>query len=244
MPITSKPIRELMCAGMLAMFLFAGCASVPDVQVDKSVGAQIKSIAVLSIYQPHNVQVANIGGAAGAFGLVGGLIQGGTNVDHSKQFVDVLNQQKTQFSEVLLEGIEQSLNNDGFDVSVERVQKVKIAADGKGDDYTDIHVDADAILAVWFAVVGYISPPSATHYEPWVVIKARLLDSKTKKDLYYKTFCVGYEMKMKNAVLLPAASRYRYASFDDLMVHINEAIEGLLNCEEIAAKRIGLDLKK
>ncbi len=238
-----KP-SKITALGVVLCLLIAGCASVPNIEVDRNAANQIKSIAVLAIHQPHNVQVANIGGAAGAFGLVGGLIQGGTNADHSKQFVDVLNKQKTPLAETLLTALEQSVKEDGFDVSVERVQKVKVAADGKSDDYTDIHVDADAILSVWFAAVGYISPPNSTHYVPWVAIKARLLDAKTKKDIYYKTFCVGYEMKIEHAVMLPADHKYRYASFDELMAHINDAIAGLLSSEEIAAKRIGQDLKR
>jgi hypothetical protein len=240
--INSKPNLAQLSVGLLAVFLLAGCVTAPNVDIDK--GNQIKSIAVLAIPQPQNVQMANIGGAAGAFGLVGGLVQGETDASHAKQLVDVLNQKKTPLAETLLTGISQSLKDDGFDVSVERVQKVKPAADGKSDDYSDIHVEADAILSVWFAVVGYMSPPNSTHYIPWVAIKARLLDAKTKKTIYEKTFCVGYEMKIKNAVLIPADSRYRYGSFSELMAHVDEAIAGLLSCEESAAKRIGEDLKK
>jgi len=230
--------------GALLALVLTGCPSVPNVDIDKSAATQVKSIAILAINPPRNVQVANIGGAAGAFGAIGGLIQGSATVDHSKQFVAVLNQRKTPLAEDLLSAIGQALKDDGLVVSVTRDQKVKLAASGKGDDYSDIHVEADAILSVWYAVMGYMSPPSSSHYLPWVVIKARLLDAKTKKDIYYKTFCVGYEMQVENAVMLTADAKYRYASFDDLMTHVDEAIAGLENSQEIAAKRIGQDLKR
>jgi hypothetical protein len=239
-----EKLSRSMILGPLLCLVIAGCASVPNIEADKSTANQIKSIAVLAINQPRNVQVANIGGAAGAFGLVGGLIQGGTNADHAKQFADVLNKQKAPLGETMLAGVEQSLKDAGYAVTVIRDQKVKLGADGKSDDYSDVHVDDDAILSVWFTVVGYMSSPYSTHYEPWVVIKARLLEAKTKKDIYYKTFCVGYKMKIENAVMLPADGRYRYASFDDLMARVNDAIAGLVNCEEIAAKHIGQDLKR
>ena len=243
MPTTSVVLKSLLAGSALAALLLAGCASAPNIEVDRAAATQVKRVAVLGIHEPTNVTVMNIGGAAGAFGLIGGLIQGGTNADHSKQFAEALKQQKQSLSEPMLAAITQSLKEDGFEVTVAADQKPKLAADGKSDDYTDVHVDADAILSVWFGVVGYMSAPNSTHYEPWVLIKARLLDAKTKKDIYFKTFCVGYKMKIENAVMLPADPKYRYKSFDDIMAHTSDAAAGLVNCEEITAKQIGLDLK-
>jgi hypothetical protein len=239
-----RHVPELSLAvGSLTAALLAGCASVPKVEVDAAAATQIKRVAVLRVAEPTNVQVANLGGAAGAFGLVGGLIQGTTNADHSKQFVEALRQRKTSLSEPMLAAVTQSFKGDGFEVTVARDQKPKLAADGKSDDYSEVHVDADAILSVWFGVVGYMSAPNSTHYEPWVLIKARLLDAKTKKDIYFKTFCVGYKMKIENVMPLPADPKYRYGSFDDLMAHTSDAAAGLVDCGEIVAKRIGADLK-
>ncbi len=243
MPITSNVLKTLLAGSTLAVLLLTGCVSVPNIEADKAATTQIKRIAVLGIHEPGNIQVANLGGGAMAFGAIGGLIQGVTNVDHSKQFVEVLKQQKQSLSEPLERAVTEALKADGFEVTVARDQKPKLAADGKSDDYSEVHVDADAILSVWFGVVGYMSAPNSTHYEPWVLIKARLLDAKTKKDIYFKTFCVGYKMKIENAVMLPADPKYRYKSFDDLMAHTSDAAAGLVNCEEIAAKQIGLDLK-
>lgn len=234
--------KVLLGAAVLSL-AWGGCVSVPNVDIDRSASTPIKRIAVLGVREPANIQVANLGGAAGAFGLIGGLVQGATNADHSKQFAAVLTQQKISFSETLLSAVEKSLKEDGIDVTLARDQKPKLAADGKSDDYSDVHVEADAILSLWFGVIGYMSPPNSTHYQPWVLIKARLLDAKTKKDIYYKTFCIGYEMKIKNAVLLPADDKYRYSSFDELMAHANDASAGLVNCAGITAKQIGLDFK-
>jgi len=243
MYLIPKISNGVVVAGMLATLLLSGCASAPSIDVDRTAATQIKRIAIIGIHEPANVQVANLGGAAAGFGLVGGLIQGATNADHSKQFVATLRERKPTLSAEMLRAIKQSLEADGFAVTVALDQKPKLAADGKSDDYSEIHVDADAILAVWFGVVGYMSPPSSTHYQPWVLIKARLLDAKTKSDIYYKSFCVGWKMKIKNAVMLPADAKYRYGSFDELMAHATEAATGLVSCEEITANRIGLDLK-
>ncbi|MFA5057908.1 MAG: hypothetical protein WC485_07325, partial [Opitutaceae bacterium] len=158
------------------------------------------------------------------------------------QFASILGKHPA-LSEKIMTDVERNLKADGYDVIVVRDQAPKLAADRKDDDYSGVHVDADAILAVWFGVVGYVSGPYSGHYEPSVLVKARLLDAKTKKDLYFKTFCVGYKMKIENAVMLPADPKYRYKSFDDIMAHTSDAAAGLVNCEEITAKQIGLDLK-
>jgi hypothetical protein len=50
-------------------------------------------------------------------------------------------------------------------------------------------------------------------------------------------------MKIENAVMLPADTRFRFGSFDDLMAHADEAVAGLVSCEELTANRIGWDLR-
>jgi hypothetical protein len=220
----------------------AGCASVPNIEMQHASASSIKRIALLKTPPPQNVLVMNMGGGAMAFGAVGGLIQGGVNADHSKQFAAVLAKYPA-LSETVMTEVERSLKADGYDVIVVRDQAPKLAADGKGDDYSAVHVDADAILSVWFGVVGYVSGGFSVHYEPSVLVKARLLDAKTKKDIYFKTFCVGYKMKIENAVMLPADTRFRFGSFDDLMAHAEEAVAGLVSCEELTANRIGWDLR-
>jgi hypothetical protein len=236
--------KTLLGAAFGATLALCGCVSVPNVDASKSSVAQMKRITVLAVREPPVVQVVNIGGAAGAFGVIGGLIQGSANADHSKAFLAAMVQRKVSLREPLLAAVESSLRQDGFDVSVDQTQWPKKTADGKSDDYSALHVDSDAILIVWFSVVGYMSPPNSTHYVPWVVIKARLLDARTKQDIYFKTFCVGYKMKVENAVQLPADPKYRFNSFDDLMAHVDGAVDGLVDCEKIAAMRMGSDLAR
>lgn len=243
MRYTPRILLKPILGSLLIVLLFSGCASAPSIDADRAAVTRIKRIAVLAISEPTNVQVANIGGAAMGFGLVGGLIQGGVNASHSKQFVELLKTRKHSFAQPLEESLSQVLHDEGYEVTVVRDQKPTLSADGKSDDYSGVHVDADAILAVWFGVTGYMSAPNSLHYEPWVLIKARLLDAATKKDVYYKTFTVGYRMKIENVVSLPADPKYRYSSFDDLMARADDAAAGLKNCDDTVASRIALDLR-
>ena len=104
-------------------------------------------------------------------------------------------------------------------------------------------MDADAILVVWAPLRGYISPPHSFNYEPQVMIRAHLVDATTKKDLYFKTFFVGYKAAVINEDDIPSESRYRYRSVDTLLSQAADAADGLISCETIGAHRIAADLK-
>ena len=86
----------------------AGCASVPNIEMQHASASSIKRIALLKTPPPQNVLVMNMGGGAMAFGAVGGLIQGGVNADHSKQFAAVLAKYPA-LSETVMTEVERSL---------------------------------------------------------------------------------------------------------------------------------------
>lgn len=227
----------------LILLSFSGCASVPKIEADRAVTSQIKRIAVLDIQEPARISVVNIGGAPMAFGMIGGLIQGSINAENSKEFAAAVKEENISFAKPLQQSVMKALEEDGFVMTDATGQKPKLAADGKSDDYSDVVVNADAMLSLWFGEVGYMSSTYSSHYQPWVVVKARLMDAKTKKDIYFKTFAVGYEIKLKNAELLPADPKMRFSSFVELKSKKEEAIKDLLLCEEIAVKQIQTDLK-
>jgi len=87
-----------------------------------------------------------------------------------------------------------------------------------------------------------MSSPYSAHYEPWVLVKARLLDAKTKKDLYFKT---SVWLQAEDRECRDASGRLpiRFGSFDDLIAHSDDAIAGIVSCEKLTADRIGSDLR-
>lgn len=235
--------RNLWMACALALGL-SGCASVPKIELDQNETQNIKTIALLNVAEPQSEQVANMGGSAALFGLVGGLIQGATNISHSKSYSKLVADRNIQFSPDIVKTITDQLTASGYQVIYLNDQKPAVGSDGKSDDFSSIHTDADAILAVWFTTIGYVSPPYSVNFQPWVAVRARLLDAKTKRDLYFKTFSGGYEMKVENSIYIPADSRYQYQSFGELTSAFNESVRGLKESACTIADYITKDLSQ
>lgn len=205
----------------------SGCVTVPKIELNQNESKNIKTIALLNVAEPQSEQVINMGGGAALFGLVGGIVQGATNSSHSTSYTKLVADQKIHFSPDIVETITNQLTASGFQVVYLNDQKPAVASDGKSDDFSSIRTDADAILVVWFTTVGYVSPPYSTSFQPWVAVRARLLDAKTKRDLYFKTFSGGYEMKAENSIYVPADSKYKYESFSALTMEFEDSINGL-----------------
>jgi hypothetical protein len=225
------------------LLLLTGCVSAPNVDVDKAAASRIKRIAILAMPEPGQKEIVvwKMGGGA-ALGLIGALIEVETANKYSKQFASVLEKRVRPLSEGMLSNLADSLAKDGYQTVVVRGQWPKLTSDKKSADFTEVHVDADAILCVSLSVTGYVSRISSQYYEPWVVINAELVDARTRQALYRKTINVGCEFKIKNVVHIPADAQYRFESFDDLMLHVDYAIAGLENCDRSAAARIATDL--
>jgi hypothetical protein len=228
---------------VLSGFLLGGCVTAPSVDADRNALRRLAKIAVLSIPEPAEIPVANLGGAASAFGLVGGLVQANNNLGQAKQFAEDLKAKDIDVARHFEEEILRSLREAGYEAVLVTGQKPKVAADGKSDDYSGIQVDADAILSVWSRSFGYVSPPSSTHYEPSGVVMVRLLDSKSKADLYFKTFVVGWKLPIKESIYLETGTKYRYGSIDKFRASEDEAIQGLFEAERLISQRVGEDLK-
>lgn len=227
----------------LLVTLLSGCVTLPKTDLNADTRQKLHSIAVLDVSEPKRVGVVNLGGAAGAFGLIGGLAQAAVNASHTSTYTERVTSGKVVFAPVVADGVAGRLAENGYQVVKLDGQKVKLGADGKSDDYSGIQTDADAIMNVWFTSFGYISPPERTDFIPWVVVRARMLDAKTKQDIYYKTFACGYDIKA-NSVHVESDAAYRYGSFGDLEKNFDKSVEGIKSCEQSIAVMIGKDLAR
>lgn len=242
--LISSALRGALLFGVVAAsLLFSGCASVPRIEPDRSALKAARSIALLRVHEPRGIDVANLGGAAGAFGIIGGIAQGVNNSNRTEEFVTALRQRNQSFGPPMTTKLVSLLKKAGYQVTVSD-QYPKPSADKKSDDYSAILVKEDLILLVSIGHTGYISQPYSSSYEPWIMITARALDARTKRDVYWKSFTVGYEMKIKDAAHFPADARYTFKSQPEIMERIDEAIKGLVESHDLAAQAIVNDLSR
>ncbi|MFH1499128.1 MAG: hypothetical protein ABII82_15030 [Verrucomicrobiota bacterium] len=235
--------KLLTFGSLLVSLIFSGCASAPRMEPDKTALKSASSIALLQVQEPRVVEVANIGGAAGAFGLVGGIAQGINNANRSKEFVSALSERKQSLAAPLMTRLVEALGKSGYQVSVSD-QQPKQSTDKKSDDFSEITVNEDLILLVWIGHTGYISDSFSLSYEPWVLVTARALDARTKRDVYWKSFTVGHDMEINQVVNIPGDERYQFKSHSEIMDRVDEAITGLIESHNLAAEAIVDDLKR
>ena len=227
----------------LVVTLLSGCVTLPNTDMKPEARQKLHSIAILDVTEPKRVAVVNFGGAAAGFGLIGALAQGAVNASHTSTYTDRVVAGKIAFAPDIADGVAGRLTGNGYQVVKLDGQKVKLADDGKSDDYSAIQTDADAIMNVWFTSFGYISPANQPDYIPWVVVRARILDAKTKQDLYFKTFACGYDIKA-NSVHIDSDFAYTYGSFSELEKNFDKSVEGIKSCEKSVADMIGQDLAR
>ncbi|AOK07064.1 hypothetical protein LGM90_16920 [Burkholderia sp. AU28942] len=227
----------------LLVTLLSGCVTLPNTDMKPEAREKLHSIAMLDVTEPKRIAVINLGGAAAGFGLLGGLAQVAVNASHTSTYTDHVTANKIVFAPDIADGVAGRLTGNGYQVVKLAGQKAKLADDGKSDDYSAIQTDADAIMNLWFTSFGYISPANQPDYIPWVVIRARILDAKTKQDIYYKTFACGYDIKA-NSVHIDSDFAYTYGSFSDLEKNFDKSVEGIKSCEKSVADMIGQDLAR
>jgi len=229
-----------LAVSILAIILSA-CTTVP--KVDLAAERPVKTITMLKVIEPASQSVINLGGAAGAFGLIGALAQNNLNETHTKAYTELVQQRAAAFASPLESDLSAQLRSAGYNVTSVDLRPT-IQTDGRTLDYTAVDVSDDAILHVWFTTLGYLSPPSKIAFQPWITVRVRLLEAKSRKDLYFKTFTCGYQPAAEGIVHLNADPRFEYDGFDALTANVDDSIAGLRECNRAIATRVAGDFAK
>lgn len=219
----------------------SACANVP--KVDLAGQHAVKTVTMLEVAEPSSQPVVNLGGASGAFGLIGALAQNNLNETHTRAYTEALRQRNVAFAAPLEADIASKLRSAGFQVSSTDLQPVA-NTDSRTIDYSAIEVKDDAILHVWFTTTGYMSPPSKVAFQPWITLRVRLIDAKSRKDLYFKTFTCGYKPSAEGFVHVNADPRFEYDSFDILMGKVDDSVDGIKACNSAITTLIGSDFAR
>ena len=225
---------------VLGSAVLVGCVTVPKVEYARG-GA--RSVALLSIVEPMSYPVMNIGGPSGMFGLVGGLVQAGLNDAHTKSYTALLQGRRVAFASTLESDVAATLEATGQ--SVLRLDaRPAVGADGRTVDYASVRTDADAIVHVWFTTVGYLSPPRSASFQPWVGVRVRMLDARSRQDLYFKTFACGYVPRAENVVVVvPPGGLVEYDTFDKLVGDLDGSIAALDACRREVVAQVRRDIE-
>lgn len=199
----------------------------------------IRSIAILGIAEPQSEQILNVGTALSS-GNDTRLTQ--PSIENSMAYTQKLADRKTVFVPDLVRTLGTALTEDGYAVSYLPDQRAFMTPDGKSEDLTQVHSNADAILIIRFTGAGYVSSPLERSYQPWIALSARMLRNSSKEEIYFKTFSGGYQLTADSAVTLPSSSRYRYLYFHDLMSSVDQSIQGLKDSVNDIAAYLAKDL--
>ena len=217
------------------------CATAPKIELESQ--HAVKTVAMVRIAEPPAQPVLNLGGVAGAFGLIGGLAQNSLNEAHTKAYSELVRQRNPAFASSFEADIAAQLRAAGFDVSASDARPL-MQSDGRNADYSSIDVPQDAILHAWFTILGYVSPPSKIAFQPWVTVRVRMVDARKKNDLYFKTFTCGYESLTEGVVRVRSDPRFEYDSFDALTDRVDESIAGLTACNRAIAVQVASDFAR
>lgn len=225
-------------------FLLAGCAStpnIPNISLEKAKAGPIDTVALLRVTESQFFLVQNLSGLPALGGVIGGVVAAKGQAERTTKFADAYNAGSTRLSASLVDDLQREFVAGGKHISYLPDEFAKLK--DNADDYSHIQTDKDVILSVWFGAVGYVADGVVdAPYEPWMVVKVRLLQGKTKQVLSQKIYTAGYKSKLDGAVFVPCAKDYRFDTFEKLMADFAGSVRALSECEKAVARQAVQDL--
>ncbi len=204
----------------------------PTKSLAPDAAGQVQKLALLEVLEPPEYGAANLY-LEGVF--LGGLV----NIQHSKQFTEVLRQRGSSISKEMADRLEGALTAAGF--HVERVQVTR--KPNQTNVISHAATTADAILNVTVGA-GYVSVHGVDDYIPTVGVRAELLANRSGQEsqIYLLSFSYGYKRPFSSAIPIDASALYSYGTFDKLMQGNVEAGEGLLTGADLISDRLAKDI--
>jgi hypothetical protein len=220
----------------------AGCAQAPKKQAfNRDMAAGIQTVAITQTSKPEFYEAGMLGHPGASFGLIGGLIAAADIQSKSNRLTQTIKPEETKLQERFCSRLSESLGKAGY-----QTQVVKVAPETTEEQMLEAakkSATTDTVLAVW--VVGkYLAAGPSSDYFPYVLVKARKMETKTGKTLYEDTFTYGYTFPNAQTVHLASDSKYRFANIDSLVQDASLTRQGLIDGLDAIAAQITADLKK
>lgn len=245
----------------LVLLLLVGCANIGKIEFDKETNRNITKIALLRVNEPEprqlSVQALPFYTFHGYRVFPAITISGSSKV-FSNEFRDAINYHYVQFAPAMVESLQEELAEKGYELIYLQDRSPINVQTSKTDDYSHIQTDADAFLIVRILWSGYKewsesqgvsvswsvkSTYNNVWFSPKLMLYAELFDSRSKRKIYSRLFCIQDAEHPINTEKLFPDEKYKYKSFDHLMNNFNEAIQGLKDCQSRIAACIADHLK-
>ncbi len=223
------------------LLVLGACAGAPKLDAAKDKLAGIKTIAVTIAPEPKGYFVTDLGSPGAMFGLIGAAISIADQNSKQGKLTSALQAQKFAANAPLAEKVAAGLRAMGYDATVEQQPWGEV--EGKITlKYEDIRSNADAVLVLPTANVGFIAPRMGADYDPTVLTAAILLDRDRKTQIYRGFHSAGY--KLPSESWRYTASKTTYPTFEAIMQNTVAAAGSLTAAADAVAATILEDLKR
>lgn len=234
-------VREgLLRTCVAAAFAFlVGCAGFSSQPIEKGAAKSIRKIALVEMQEPASY-VTNYYGKKGdgayiagsMFGMVGTMVAENAEQRLAKDdaaLAAAMRERGFQFGRSMDDAVLDALAERGFVVM--RVPDMREIKDGKPlFDYRRVDTDADAILNMTTAAVGYSSPsPLMVKYGPLIAVNLELAlkEGNQYRIIYRDRFFYSWSQVGEVWVHLQASDTYTFQNLPTILSRGDLAVEGL-----------------
>lgn len=211
------------CIIFLLVMVSTGCAvGVSHTPFKQDPNAPVRSIAVVNVPNPVMTTIHNWGSIAGGIGAAN------SQSKYREPLTNLLTTENFDFAKEMRVAIVDRLQLAGYQVT-----SLNVVREDSGkllDDYSKLpNAGADAILDLATGVYfGYANVSILDNrFRPNIVMRARLVSSKTRQPLYAEEIMYGWTNFFMKATDLPAPEKYYYDEADLVIANRRNTVEGL-----------------
>ncbi|MES3023301.1 MAG: hypothetical protein V4857_17190 [Pseudomonadota bacterium] len=201
--------------------------------------AAIKAVSLIELSDPALFLIRDLTGKS----LLSFEADRKHEAEMGRNFEQAVKERNFKFAGVMVDALMREFKKKNVALVYLKDQTPKLAADGKSDDYTGMKIGTDSFLMVWFGPIGFlnIAKPKMA-YKPLLVVNAKLVDVKTQRVLFLKTYNAGYSAAINGVENVELDMRYTFPDVDNAMKRIGFAFEGYAAAEKLIAERIVRDI--
>jgi hypothetical protein len=219
---------------MLALITLGACATHPK---SATLPVAIHRIAIIPATNPRWYTLEN------AAPPVGYPFQFWVNkIDsHSKayRFNEGVDPRKAELAAVITSVVAERLTSQGYAVEVlHDLLRPVDDPDNLDEEHAAASVQTDAIVHIWIEEVGMYSGHLSTKYVPRINIGGKLWIKNHEDSLYSDVVYYGVDARKGKSWAITPDEKYRWGSFDDLMLHIDDVREAYEAGTRLAAQKL------